>query len=121
MKKKYLIRALIIGAIILAVVVPQLVSAACGDPTAGLNGGINCGSSPISVQDGVKRSVNILLYITGISAVIVSVVGGLRYVLSGGDPKNTAAAKDTIMYAAIGLVVSLLAFAIVNFVLSQFS
>lgn len=112
---------MILAMALFAIVVPHYVHAACGDPGAGLNGGINCGSSPITVQDGVKRSINLLLYITGISAVIVIVVGGLRYVLSGGDPKNTAAAKDTIMYAAIGLVVSLLAFAIVNFVLGQFS
>jgi hypothetical protein len=48
------------------------------------------------------------------------IVGGLRYVLSAGDPKNTQAAKDTILYAVIGVVVALLAYAIVNFVLAQF-
>jgi len=60
------------------------------------------------------------LYIVGISAVIVIIVAGLRYVLSGGDPKNTTAAKDTILYAVIGLVVALLSFAIVNFVVVRF-
>jgi hypothetical protein len=48
------------------------------------------------------------------------IVGGLRYVLSGGDPKNTQAAKDTILYAVVGIVVALLAYAIANFVLGQF-
>ena len=95
--------------------------AACGGVDSGTLGGIACGPTSISTQSAIQKAINLLLYITGISAVIVIVVGGLRYVLSGGDPKNTAAAKDTIMYAAIGLVVSLLAFAIVNFVLGQFS
>ncbi|MCC7543580.1 hypothetical protein IT415_02630 [bacterium] len=94
--------------------------AACGGIDQGTLGGIACGPQSVSTQTAVQRAINILLYITGISAVIVIIVGGLRYVLSGGDPKNTAAAKDTIMYAAIGLVVSLLAYAIVNFVLGQF-
>lgn len=49
-------------------------------------------------------------------AVIFVIVGGLKYVLSAGDPSQTAKAKDTILYAVIGLVVSLLAFVIVRLV-----
>lgn len=94
--------------------------AACGSVNDGTLGGVACGPAAVSTQTAVQNVINILLYIVGISAVIVIIVGGLRYVLSGGDPKNTAAAKDTIMYAAIGLAVSLLAYAIVNFVLNQF-
>lgn len=94
--------------------------AACTD--IDIRGGASCGDtgSGLTVQGGVRTTVNTLLWIVGVASVIVIVVGGLRYVLSGGDPKNTAAAKDTILYAAIGLVVSLLAYAIVNFVLAQF-
>lgn len=94
--------------------------AACGNPANGYQAGLDCGNGAISVPTAINRTIDVLLYITGAASVIVMVVGGLRYVLSGGDPKNTAAAKDTIMYAAIGLVVSLLAYAIVNFVLTQF-
>ncbi|MCC7543579.1 hypothetical protein IT415_02625 [bacterium] len=94
--------------------------AACGP--IDIYGGAECGNtgSGLTVQSGVQATVNTLLFIVGVASVIVIIVGGLRYVLSGGDPKNTAAAKDTILYAAIGLVVSLLAYAIVNFVLDQF-
>lgn len=94
--------------------------AACGGIDQGVLGGIACGPTSKSAPDAIRTTINVLLYIVGIAAVIVIIVGGLRYVLSGGDPKNTAAAKDTIMYAAIGLAVSLLAYGIVNFVLSQF-
>ena len=45
------------------------------------------------------------------------IIGGIRYAVSGGDENGTRAAKDTILYAIIGLVVALLAYAIVNFVL----
>lgn len=94
--------------------------AACGDPAAGVGGGLNCGSSPVTLPVAIGRIVNLLLFIIGVVAVIMIVIGGLRYVLSGGDPKNTTAAKDTVLYAVIGIVVALLAYAIVSFVLNQF-
>lgn len=50
-----------------------------------------------------------------IIAVIVIVVGGIQYVTSNGNPSAVQKAKQTIMYAAIGLVISLMAVAIVNF------
>jgi hypothetical protein len=45
------------------------------------------------------------------------IYGGIRYTISGGDSSSVTAAKNTIMYAVIGIVVALLAYAIVNFVL----
>lgn len=122
--KKYIQLPYVLGLIAIVLVSLTLftpaVHAACGQPDQGFLGGIACAPKSIGVDDAVTRVINTLLFITGAAAVIVMVVGGLRYVLSGGDPKNTAAAKDTIMYAAIGLVVSLLAYAIVSFVLGQF-
>jgi hypothetical protein len=95
--------------------------AACGDPgSSGVVGGIACGPSSISATDGIQRAINLLLFLVGVISIIVIIVGGLRYVLSGGNPQSTNAAKDTILYAVIGLVVALLAYAIVNFVLSRF-
>lgn len=115
-------RIVILAAIISALIMPvAAVQAACGDPaTGGVVGGIACGPQSISAQDGVQRAINFLLYLVGVISLIVVVVGALRYVLSGGNPQATAAAKDTIMYAVIGLVVALLAYAIVNFVLTRF-
>ncbi|MEO7617324.1 MAG: hypothetical protein ABIS59_00605, partial [Candidatus Saccharibacteria bacterium] len=52
----------------------------------------------------------------GSIAVIVVMVGGIQYVVSAGDPKRTAQAKDTILYAAIGIVISLSAYAIVTYI-----
>ena len=54
---------------------------------------------------------------TSIIAVIVIIIGGIFYMTSQGDPGKVSRAKNTILYAVIGLIVSLLAFAIVNFVL----
>jgi uncharacterized membrane protein len=64
---------------------------------------------------------NVLLFIIGAVAVIMIVIGGLRYVLSGGDSKQVEAAKNTIMYAIVGIIVALLAYAAVNFVTTTFT
>lgn len=72
-----------------------------------------------NATDMVKNILNILFMIIGILAVIMIVVGGFRYVLSAGDSSAVTAAKNTILYAVIGLIVALLAFAIVNFVITS--
>jgi len=60
-----------------------------------------------------------LIYVIGAVAVIMLIVGGVRYVISQGNEKNVVAAKDTILYAVIGIVVAIAAYAIVNFVASS--
>lgn len=65
-----------------------------------------------------KQVTNTVLYIVGIVAVVMLIVGGIRYITSGGDAKKVTDAKNTVLYAIIGLVISFLAFAIVNFVIS---
>ena len=63
---------------------------------------------------------NVLLFIVGAIAVIMIVIGGLRYVISGGDSSQVQAAKNTILYALVGVIVAILAYAAVNFVVSSF-
>lgn len=67
-----------------------------------------------------KIVINTMLFVLGFLSVIMIVVGGVRYTTSAGDASRVKAAKDTIMYSVVGLVVALLAFAIVNFVLERF-
>ena len=70
-------------------------------------------------SDGVFTKIsNTILYIVGIVSVIMLIWGGIRYILSGGDNKKVTDAKNTILYAIIGLIIAILAFAIVNFVLN---
>ena len=63
---------------------------------------------------------NVLLFIVGAIAVIMIVIGGLRYVISGGDSSQVQAAKNTILYALVGVIVAILAYAAVNFVVGSF-
>ncbi len=65
-----------------------------------------------------KQVTNTVLYIVGIIAVIMLIIGGIKYVVSGGDSKKVTDAKNTVLYAIIGLIIAFLAFAIVNFVIS---
>ncbi len=67
-----------------------------------------------------KTVTNVLLFLIGAISVIMLIIGGFRYVLSGGDSTQVTNAKNTILYAVIGIIVALLAYAIVNFVVSSF-
>lgn len=75
------------------------------------------------IGDGgiITTIVNILLFIAGALAVIMLIFGGLRYTISGGNASAVTAAKNTILYAIVGLIVAFLAFAAVNFVLGAFT
>jgi hypothetical protein len=71
------------------------------------------------IQDIVTLIVNIFSVVVGIVAVIMIVVGGFKYITSGGDSGNITSAKNTIVYAIIGLVIVALAQFIVKFVLNK--
>lgn len=67
-----------------------------------------------------KTITNILLFLIGAISVIMLIVGGVRYVVSGGDSSAVTGAKNTILYAIVGIVVAILAYALVNFVITSF-
>ena len=67
----------------------------------------------------VKTVTNILLFFAGALSVIMLIVGGLRYTVSGGNSTAVTAAKNTVLYAIVGLVVAFLAYAAINFVLTS--
>lgn len=62
--------------------------------------------------------INTLIFVIGAVAVIMIVIGGFRYVISGGDSGQINSAKNTILYAVVGLVVALMSYGIVNFILA---
>ena len=62
-----------------------------------------------------------LLFLIGAISVIMLIIGGIRYVVSGGDSTAVQNAKNTILYAIVGVVVAILAYAVVNFVITSFS
>lgn len=72
-----------------------------------------------SLTDSFGNIANILIYLIGAISVIVLIYGGILYVISTGDQGRVKQAKDTIQYAIIGIVVAILAYAIVQFVTSS--
>ena len=73
-----------------------------------------------SVGDVIGIVVNTLLFVVGLISVIMIIIGGIRYTISAGDTGAVTGAKNTILYAVVGLVVAFVAYAIVNWVLQLF-
>lgn len=104
-------------------VAPASFAIDCGTPQECANAGVksaDTGTNDTSAGDIIKGIVNILLFIIGAVSVIMIVIGGFKYVVSNGDSSAVKSAKDTIFYAVIGLVVAILAYAVVNWVIQQF-
>lgn len=106
---------------------PIAVAADCDDvATGGIKGGVECAGGDSEVKSlfgegGIfKKIVNIFLFIVGSVSVIMIIYGGIRYVTSSGASEGVTSAKNTILYAVVGLIISILAYAIVNFVLDSF-
>ena len=67
----------------------------------------------------INTIISVVLGVLGILAVAYIIYGGFMFTTAAGDAAKTKKARETIMYGVIGLVVALLAFAIVNFVLTS--
>ena len=85
--------------------------------SAGASDSSICGGANDAIEPFIKAIVGWLLFLVGVLAVIMIVVGAIKYTLSAGDASKMTSAKNTIVYAVIGLVIGVLAFAIVNFVI----
>ncbi len=72
-----------------------------------------------SLMPTVQVIINVALTVLGLVAVVMVIMGGFNYMTSSGDTAKVTKARNTILYGVIGLVIALLAFAIVNFVLAE--
>jgi len=76
--------------------------------------GTSCGNPDLNVV--FKNAANVLTYLIGAASVLMVIYGGFRYVISRGDAAQIKVAKETILYAVVGVIVSLVAFAVIKFV-----
>lgn len=81
--------------------------------------GTGCVSGGLTA--GFQTIANTLIFLVGAISVLMIIIGGLRYVLSGGDSAGIKSAKDTILYALIGVVVAILSYALVSFITGRFA
>ena len=77
------------------------------------------GPSENNLASKIKGVINLLLFLGGTIAVIVIVIAGIRFTTADGDPSKADKARNTVVYAVIGLVVAVTAYALVNFVLEN--
>jgi len=86
--------------------------------------GYGCGGNA-TIRTGIKniavQAVNIISIIVGVVAIIMIIYGGFKYITSGGESNNISTAKNTLIYAIIGLIVVALAQVIVHWVLDTSS
>lgn len=99
-------------------------------PVGAINPFPDCSSNPDTevckaagsdnAESLIQQVINLLLFIIGTVAVIMIVIGGIKYTTSNGDSNRVTSAKNTVLYSVIGLAVAILASVIVNTVLDQF-
>ena len=97
-----------------------------GSASAQVSEGINTATTSemkgksIDGKDGlIKTVVNILLWAVGILSVIMIIFSGFRYITSAGDASKTKSAQSTLIYSVVGLIVAIMAWAIVNMVIKR--
>jgi len=80
----------------------------------------NRGNAEAETQSFIRNILSLLFFVLGVICVIMIIIGGITYATSNGEQNQLTSAKNTVLYAVVGLVVALLAYAIVMFVLTQF-
>ncbi len=116
------------AALIVPLAVPASVYAAsidqsvCGGTNLSLTEGGNCVNpeAETKVNSTITLALNIFSAVVGIIAVVMIILGGVKYITSQGESANVTSAKNTILYALVGLVVVALSQVIVRFVLNRF-
>ena len=78
------------------------------------------GSAKQDLPDVITTIINVMLFIAGALAVIMIIYGGIRYITAHGDEKQVKVAKDTIVYSVVGLIIAIIAYALVTFIFNTF-
>ncbi|MEX1058990.1 MAG: pilin [Candidatus Saccharimonadales bacterium] len=100
---------------------PEITEGLCAGANLDVNDP-NCDTANDATQkinNLIRKVINLLSLIVGVVAVIMIIIGGLRYITSGGSDTGVTSAKNTILYAIIGLIIVALAQLLVRFVLRQ--
>lgn len=79
----------------------------------------NSPSNNNNLMSTINTIINVIIGIVGFVAVAMMIIGGISFITSQGDTSKVTKARNTILYGVVGLIVAILAFAIVNFVLGS--
>lgn len=118
--------SLLLAMIALPVMVPEMAGAQANEQalcegSGGTWAGGKCTTpgNGRTVTGTLRQVINIIIFIVGAVSVLMVVIGGFRYAVSAGDQSSITAAKNTILYAIVGIVVAFASYAIVDFVLNN--
>ena len=120
------LKLILAGLLVVPTVALAVAPAASAEGNLTLNSGVDSaqgegvGQVSTDPESLVKKFVNIFLFAVGALSVIMLIWGGIRYTTSAGDSNKVQAAKNTVLYAIVGLVVAILVYAIVNMVIDKF-
>lgn len=126
MKVRKTFQALLAAALLsAAILVPSMsMDAVAQSPASQVKDGVDSISDPNNTGDDltttIGKIVKVFLFFVGAVAVVMIIYGGFRYVTSNGDSSGVSGAKNTLLYAVVGLVIAVSAYAIVDFVLDTF-
>lgn len=131
MLRKILLNLSLVLSLATPIALPAMAHAAEGiqqNLCAGANLDVNtdCNKGGITDQEArdrinriIRTVINLFSLVVGVVSVIMIIVGGLKYITSGGDSGNVTGAKNTILYAIIGIVIVALSQFIIRFVLTK--
>lgn len=93
---------------------------ACAGTQLTKKSGPNCAKDDSeSLSRTIQRGIDFISIVVGVIAVLMIIIGGLRYIISDGDSGKITTARNTIMYALIGLILVAFAQIIVKFVITK--
>ncbi len=126
--KSIALQMVLIAGVVAPLVLVSPAEAQLINPDGGISGNLDSGATATDPEGGdnpeervegiITTTINVFSLVVGVISVIMIIIGGLKYITSGGDSGNVTGAKNTILYAIIGLVVVALAQVIVRFVLT---
>lgn len=81
--------------------------------------GSGAATASSDLKGAVTKIINAILGVVGLLAVVMVIIGGINFITSQGDTGKVTKARNTILYGVIGMVIAILAYAIVNFVITN--
>lgn len=106
-----------------ALAAPEIQNKLCEGASLEVGTGVTCdattGEANVKINETITFVINMFSLVVGVVAVIMIIIAGFKYITSGGDSGNVTSAKNTILYAIIGLVVVALSQFIVKFILGR--
>lgn len=114
--------AIVLGVGVLFVQPTAVHASAKNEITNGFNdAGGNAAGQITDLPAQARTIINTMLFMVGMLSVVMIIYSGLRYITAHGDKEQINSAKNTLIYSIVGLVIAILAYAIVNWVMGRFN